>query len=89
MDEFEKWWGSQASGLGGLHKSVALSAWQAATRIEREACAACVPTNWCDSMLTGPNAVIGDVADCRPIGRPQRRESWRALTWGSAGVRRG
>lgn len=38
-----------------------------AVNAEREACAACVPTNWCDSMLTGQDAVIGKVADCRPI----------------------
>ena len=34
---------------------------------ERKACAACVPTNWCDPMLTGPKAVVGEVADCRSI----------------------
>jgi len=25
---------------------------------ERARCAACVPTNWCDSLLTGPHAVL-------------------------------
>lgn len=34
---------------------------------ERKACAECVPTNWCDPMLTGPDAVAGKIADCRPI----------------------
>ncbi len=34
---------------------------------EREACAKCVPSNWCDPMLTGPDAVIGKGVDCRPI----------------------
>ncbi len=27
---------------------------------ERARCAACVPTNWCDSLLTGPNAILPD-----------------------------
>ena len=25
------------------------------------------PCKWCDPMLTGPNAVVGEVVDCRPI----------------------
>lgn len=29
-----------------------------ATRIERERCVECVPTNWCDSLLTGPDAAM-------------------------------
>lgn len=32
--------------------------WGAATAAEREACAACVPMNWCDPMLTGPDNVL-------------------------------
>jgi hypothetical protein len=26
-----------------------------------EECARAVPTNWCDSLLTGPKAVVGDL----------------------------
>jgi len=40
---------------------------KAVAEAERQACADCVPSNWCDPMLTGPDAVIGKVADCRPI----------------------
>ena len=34
---------------------------------EREACAACVPRNWCDPLLTGPDAVVGKAATGQDI----------------------
>lgn len=37
---------------------------------ERDRCAACVPTNWCDSLLTGPSAVLGQPPfNCKDIER--------------------
>lgn len=42
-------------------------AFEAGMAVEREACAGCVPTNWCDPMLTGPDAVIGKTANSQDI----------------------
>ena len=34
---------------------------------EREACSTCVPSNWCDPLLTGPDAVVGKAVACQDI----------------------
>jgi len=48
-------------------KAVAENEAKLATLVEREACEACVPTNWCDPILTGKDAVIGKTTNCRDI----------------------
>lgn len=69
--EFEAAWIEVCSELrmsmDGVYFEAAVMLAKKAIAVEREACAGCVPTNWCDPMLTGPDSVIGKVADCRPI----------------------
>ena len=62
---FDEWWAKQPK--DPTRPVDPRMAWEAATLEERAACADCVPRNWLDPMLTGPMAVIGYVADARPI----------------------
>ena len=42
----------------------------AASLVRSDALLACIPTNWLDPILTGPQRVIGDPPyDCRDIER--------------------
>jgi len=39
-------------------------------KVSSDALLACIPTNWLDPMLTGPQRVVGDPPyDCRDIER--------------------
>ena len=46
--------------------------WDAAWEAAVVACAECVPTNWLDSMLTGPTAVIRGENDIEAVLREVR-----------------
>lgn len=39
-------------------KEKMVAACKEAMRLERERCAKCVPTNWLDCLLSGPDAVL-------------------------------
>jgi hypothetical protein len=40
---------------------------KAAVAAERKRCAAAVPTNWVDPLLTGPRSLVPATVDCRVI----------------------
>lgn len=92
LERFESWWEAHGqycrAGGGEYEKTFAFRAWESATAAEREACAACVPTNWCDPMLTGPDAVIGQPADCRDIEAVLRGVKARILARSNVGDQR-
>lgn len=48
-------------------EAVAENGARLAVLVEREACEVCVPTNWCDPILTGKDSVIGKSANCSDI----------------------